>query len=90
MDVFKADIGMLVGRQITITGFKKEVVDSKNGELEGVVVSGIADGVNFEFMTFSSVITEHLEKMPSAWFPFNTTIIKKTSNAGFDYYAFGK
>lgn len=88
MDKFKADIEMLVGKQISVTGFRYETVGAEN--LHGTVIEGIADGVEFEAMTFSKVLTEYLEKMPKSWFPFAGVIVKRTSDAGFDYYAFGR
>lgn len=87
-DVFKADIEMLVGKNITVNGFRFESVGAEN--LTGTVIEGVADGVAFEAMTFSKVLTEYLEKVPKSWFPFQGVIVKRTSDAGFDYYAFGR
>ena len=90
MEKFKADIEMLVGKNISVSGFRAETVNTADGKMEATIIEGVADGVEFETMTFSKVLTEYLHKMPKAWFPFNTTIVKRTSDAGFDYYAFGR
>lgn len=89
-EIFKADIEMLVGKQIAVKSFREETVKTADGNLTGVVITGIADGVEFEVMTFSKVLIDYLHKMPSSWYPFITTIVKRTSEAGFDYYAFGR
>jgi len=90
MDKFKADMDMLVGKQISVTGFEHVVIQSIDGGLNAVKIDGVCDGVDFEVTTFSKVIAEYLDKMPKSWFPFNTVIVKRTSEAGFDYYAFGR
>lgn len=88
MDKFKADIEMLVGKNISVTGFRYETVGAEN--FHGTVIEGVAEGVEFEAMTFSKVLTEYLEKMPKSWFPFSGVIVKRTSDAGFEYYAFAR
>lgn len=90
MDKFKADMDMLVGKKISVIGFREETVKTNDGDLTGVIIDGAAEGVDFEVMTFSKVLIDYLHKVPTAWFPFNTTIVKRTSDAGFDYYAFAK
>ena len=90
MDKFKADMEMLVGKQICVSGFENIVIKTVDGDLNAVKIDGICDGVDFEVTTFSKVLTEYLEKMPKSWFPFVTHIVKRTSDAGFDYYAFGR
>ena len=81
---------MLIGKKITVNGFRYETVGEGENEGRATVIMGTADGVDFEAMTFSQVLTDYLEKMPKTWFPFQGTIIKATSKAGFEYYAFGR
>ena len=90
MEKFKATMDMLVGKEITVNGFNNVSVEVEDATLDGVVIDGVADGVEFEVMTFSRVIMEHLRNRPKAWFPFTTTVIEKTSSAGYKYYAFGR
>ena len=87
---FKADMEMLVGKKITVTGFRTEPVQTADGMIDGTIIEGVAGGREFEVMTFSKVLTDYLHKMPVEWFPFNSTIVSRVSDAGYGYFAFSK
>lgn len=90
MDKFKANMDMLLGKEISVTGFEPFVISTANGDLNAVKIFGTCDGVDFEVNTFSKVLVKYLEKLPRSWFPFKTSIVKRVSNAGYEYYTFAR
>ena len=90
MDKLKADMDMLLGKRISVTGFEPVVITTANGDLNAVKIFGTCDGVDFEVNTSSRVLIEYLEKVPRSLFPFVTRIVKRVSKAGYEYYAFAR